>query len=391
MSAAVAPELSADIIGGNRRKSIPEETYDRALARTFLQLEMKYGSVEDVKFDPEKHLAYYAGSLEDKARFHSIRRLTMEDLKLTNDKQISPIGVTDAFPLFTEEAIDIMKLEVLRKLTFLEHARYSCSSSSGLDCMVRGYVKDNEKIINPFVYEAWTHPKTMELVSLMAGVDLEIVMDYEIAHVNVGVCDESTAEEQRIKHDQAQRLKVFSGESDGSDIPAIVGWHHDSYPFVCVLMLSDTSEMIGGETYLRTGDNKITKVSGPTKGAAAMLQGRLISHLAPKPVGASERITMVTSYRPKDPECHEGSVLSTVKPEIEYGSIYNSFYRQWVEYRADLVKKRLDKLIEKVKTNEVFDKETVTASLMGIEEYLKNTYKEMEVTEDEWERIKMKG
>ncbi|WPK22977.1 hypothetical protein PUMCH_000200 [Australozyma saopauloensis] len=391
MSAAVATDLNSDIIRGNRRKSVPEETYNKALARTFLQLEAKYGSVDHIKFDPDVHLAYYAGSLEDKARFHSIRRITMEELKLTNAKQISPIGVTDAFPLFTEEAIDIMKLEVLRKLTFLEHARYSNSSTSGLDCMVRGYVKDNEKIINPFIYDAWTHPKTMELVSLMAGVDLEIVMDYEIAHVNLGVCDEGTAEEQRMAHEQTKREKVFAGEEDGSDIPAIVGWHHDSYPFVCVLMLSDTSEMIGGETYLRTGDNKITKVSGPTKGAAAMLQGRLISHLAPKPVGASERITMVTSYRPKDPECHEGSVLSTVKPEIEYGSIYNSFYRQWVQYRADLVKKRLDKLIDNVKSNEVFDKEGVTKCLTDIESYLKNTYKEMEVTEDEWDRIRMKG
>lgn len=391
MSAAVSTDLTQDIIRGNRRKSIPEDTYNRALARTFLELEQKYGSVDHIKFDPDVHLAYYASSLEEKARFHSTKRLTMEDLKLTNEKQISPIGVTDAFSLFTEEAIDIMKLEVLRKLTFLEHARYSNSSTSGLDCMIRGYVKNNEKIINPFIYDAWSHPKTMELVSLMAGVDLEIVMDYEIAHVNLGVCDDDTAEEQRISHEKLKRDRAFSGEDDGSDIPAIVGWHNDSYPFVCVLMLSDTSSMIGGETYLRTGDNKITKVTGPAKGSAAMLQGRLITHLAPKPIGASERITMVTSYRSKDPMCHEGSVLSTVKPEIEYGSIYNTFYRQWVEYRAKLVKTRLDKLVEGMKKSEVFDKESVTKSLEEIESYLKNTYKEMEVTDEEWERIKMKG
>lgn len=42
-----------------------------------------------------------------------------------------------------------------------------------------------------------------------------------------------------------------------------VDWHTDSYPFVCVTMLSDCTNMIGGETALRTGSGEIIKVRGP--------------------------------------------------------------------------------------------------------------------------------
>lgn len=45
----------------------------------------------------------------------------------------------------------------------------------------------------------------------------------------------------------------------------VVGWHRDSYPFVCVLMMSDTTGMLGGETALRTGTGEIMKVRGPSK------------------------------------------------------------------------------------------------------------------------------
>lgn len=45
----------------------------------------------------------------------------------------------------------------------------------------------------------------------------------------------------------------------------VVGWHRDSYPFVCVLMMSDTAGMVGGETALRTGTGEIMKVRGPSK------------------------------------------------------------------------------------------------------------------------------
>lgn len=79
-------------------------------------------------------------------------------------------------------------------------------------------------------------------------------MDYEIGHVNMSVPGE---------------VKEFDPlahiTEDEEEETAIVGWHRDSYPFVCVLMMSDTTGMIGGETALRTGTGEIMKVRGPMK------------------------------------------------------------------------------------------------------------------------------
>ena len=89
-------------------------------------------------------------------------------------------------------------------------------------------------------------------MSKVAGVDLVPVMDYEIGHINMS----TPSEPKQYNSDTA-----ISEDDD----EAIVGWHRDSYPFVCVLMMSDTTGMIGGETALRTGTGEIKKVRGPSK------------------------------------------------------------------------------------------------------------------------------
>lgn len=116
-------------------------------------------------------------------------------------------------------------------------------------------------------------------------------------------------------------------------------------------------------------------------------KGCMIEHLAPSPIGMSERITMVTSYRAKDPLKNDGSVLSTVKPEINYGSSYNSFYSQWINYRVELLKERLD-LLNKNSRDEkgMFQKEMTKDALIEVEKYLKDTYKEMEFTKEDYEK-----
>jgi len=35
---------------------------------------------------------------------------------------------------------------------------------------------------------------------------------------------------------------------------------YDSYPYVCVLMLSETEGMVGGETYIKKGNGEAQKV-----------------------------------------------------------------------------------------------------------------------------------
>lgn len=98
----------------------------------------------------------------------------------------------------------------------------------------------------PFTCAAWTSPELAAAVSQVAGIDLTVALDYEIANINVSAEDPE---------------KKTTSEDDGKPIFA---WHYDSFPFVCVTMLSDCTGMVGGETAIRTPGGFITKVRGPT-------------------------------------------------------------------------------------------------------------------------------
>lgn len=93
----------------------------------------------------------------------------------------------------------------------------------------------------------------MAAISKVAGVELVPSIDWEIANINVSINDGSTP----VVPDTCQKDDPLA---DGS----AVAWHYDSFPFVCVVMLSDCSEMIGGETAIKTPSGEIMKVRGPT-------------------------------------------------------------------------------------------------------------------------------
>lgn len=98
------------------------------------------------------------------------------------------------------------------------------------------------------MYDAWTHPKTLSIISKIAGLDLIPVIDFEIGNINVSINDEEVSKK--------------NGDNANDDIP-VTKWHNDSYPFVCVVMMSDASNMVGGETAMKTGLGEVLKVRGP--------------------------------------------------------------------------------------------------------------------------------
>ena len=91
-------------------------------------------------------------------------------------------------------------------------------------------------------------------------------MNCEIAHVNFSVKTEKETQEELAAIDRERQEyendEGISGCPWEDDSP-VVGWHTDSYPFVCVLMLSDCTNMVGGETALRTPNGQVMKVRGP--------------------------------------------------------------------------------------------------------------------------------
>lgn len=100
----------------------------------------------------------------------------------------------------------------------------------------------------PFTYAAWKSPELIEKISQVAGIDLIPSIDYEIANINVSVNNQTVA--------------VIENKPADDDLPTFA-WHYDSFPFVCVVMLSDCTDMVGGETALRTASGDVLKVRGP--------------------------------------------------------------------------------------------------------------------------------
>jgi hypothetical protein len=76
-------------------------------------------------FDPKKHIDYLPPS----------KVFTMHDLNLPEDTGISPLAVSEPFPLFTQEAVHRMRAEVLSNDVW-----DNCQYSSNLaHCQLRGF------------------------------------------------------------------------------------------------------------------------------------------------------------------------------------------------------------------------------------------------------------
>ncbi|KAI0160231.1 hypothetical protein GGR57DRAFT_499644 [Xylariaceae sp. FL1272] len=272
-------------------------------------------------FTPSKHISF-----KDVPKTY-----TMKELGFQEDQGISPIAVSEPFPLFTQACVQRMRREVLAPEVF-ENCQYS---SNLAHCYLRGFANKYA----PFVYDAWKNPETLAIVSKIAGIDLVPALDIDIAHINLSVKSEEEKREEleavkeRANHEADEGIAGCPWEDD----KPIVGWHTDSYPFVCVTMLSDCAEMVGGETALRTGTGDIIKVRGPQMGCAVVLQGRYIEHQALRTLGGTERITMVTSFRPRDPSARDDTVLTTVRPISNVTELYNQFS----EYRFEILEERL--------------------------------------------------
>lgn len=371
MAIAVLPtSLTPDVLHDNHSYDVPTDIYEDHVAPLLKELN-KFG-IDDpssIQFDPSKHLLFTDDYYE------KTKRLTLEELGVTETHQppISKIGVSEAFPLFTDETIAIMRWEMFQKECFSKCGRIANHSNTGdVDMYLRGFAKEYA----PFTFQAWTLPKVMEILSTMAGVELEHMFDYEIGHSNVS-----------IRQPASKILDTSAKYENPDDIPAIVSWHYDSPQFVCVLMMSETDKMIGGETSLLTGDGTVAKVENPKKGWVNVLQGRILRHVAPKPKGDyTERITQVCSFRPRDPLL-DNCVLTTIKPATLSGSRYNEFYKQWMNYRLDTLTQRINILKNKINTEidkgELFNQiETINFIQDKIVEYAEHTWQEFEVVDD---------
>ncbi|KAF7554889.1 hypothetical protein G7Z17_g2627 [Cylindrodendrum hubeiense] len=283
-------------------------------------------SVPTSTFDASKHLAYSPPA----------RILTMEDLQLENTP-ISPIAASDPFPLLSYEAV-------------LEHRRELFSPEVIDNCLHRHLVgsamlRGMAQKYTPFIQSFWNSPEVLAIVSNIAGVDLVPAMNYEICHTNIQLGSDGLEGVRATPVVPPIATTEPAATSESSQGPAnektsydnpIVNWHKDSHPFVIVVMLSDARSMEGGETVLMGGDGKTLSVRAPQMGSAVVLQGRHISHVALPATNMPERITIVTSFRPRDPTLTDETTNANVLRE----SHLTELFYQWTTYRLDMVAER---------------------------------------------------
>ncbi|OTA69664.1 hypothetical protein K449DRAFT_419024 [Hypoxylon sp. EC38] len=313
------------------------------------------------EFDPKRHLA-----------FKEVPKVyTMKDIGLPEDTGISPIAVSEPFPLFTEEAVMRMRQEVLSP-----EVLGNCQYSSNLaQCQLRGFANKYA----PFVYDVWKNPETLAIISKVAGIDLVTEMDFEIGHINISVKSEAEKEEEIQAFNDRAQYEADEGIAGcpWEDDKPIVDWHTDSYPFVCVTMLSDCTTMIGGETALRTGTGEIMKVRGPQMGCAVVLQGRYIEHQALRALGTAERISMVTSFRPRCATVRDDTVLTTVRPISNLSELYNQFS----EYRLEILEERIRQQLKELREANNAGRKVATRKLKAFfqeqEKFLAHMNREM--------------
>ncbi|CAG9945779.1 unnamed protein product [Clonostachys rosea f. rosea IK726] len=255
-------------------------------------------AIEKVPFHAEKHVTFQPPS-----RVYTMKEIGLEGCG------ISPIATSEPFQLFSQEAVQQCRAEIFSE-PVLDKYQFSSTFTKN---MIRGISAEDA----PFVHALWKSPQVANAVSKVAGIELVPAFDYEIAHVNV--------------------LVNKDGEGEKAEDNVGFSWHYDSFPFVCVTMLSDCAGMTGGETALRTGDGEVRKVRGPTMGTAVILQGRYIEHAALKALGGQERTTMITPFRPKNPLIKDETVLTTC---VAISDNSRLFY-DYCLYRAELLQERM--------------------------------------------------
>ncbi|KAF2084180.1 hypothetical protein K490DRAFT_49596 [Saccharata proteae CBS 121410] len=314
------------------------------------------------EFNPSKHLNF-------KPPTQVIR---MKDIGYSEDRGVSPIAVSQPFQLFSADAVHEMRREIFQK-EVMDNCKYSSNIAA---CQLRGYAPKYA----PFTYDAWKNPETLKIISNIAGVDLVPVMDVEIGHINLSVKSE---EQTKQELDAISKQKRFFADDEGiggcpwEDEKPVVGWHTDSYPFVCVLMLSDCTSMVGGETALRTADGNVIKVRGPQMGCAVILQGRYITHQALRALGAQERITSVTSFRPRSPYARDDTVLDTVRPISDLSLLYEEFAEYRLENLEERIHAQLKEVRERRRAGKKFDTKAFKAFLREQQAFIEHMDNEM--------------
>jgi len=111
------------------------------------------------------------------------------------------------------------------------------------------------------------------------------------------------------------------------------------------------------------------------------MQGRYITHQALRALGAKERITMVTSFRPRSPHIRDDSVLSTVRGISNLSELYYEFAEYRLANLEERIRAKLKALRENHRAAKKLDTSMLKAFMKEQKEFLEHTDHEIVLDE----------
>jgi hypothetical protein len=118
-----------------------------------------------------------------------------------------------------------------------------------------------------------------------------------------------------------------------------------------------------------------------SQGCAIVLQGRHIEHVALRALGNTQRITMVTSFRPRSTSLRDDTILTTVRPVSDLSELYFQFSEYRLEILEDRIRKQLKEMRERRSARRSFNTCQMKHFLAEQEKFLAHMNQEM--VEDE--------
>ncbi|RFU31089.1 hypothetical protein B7463_g5237, partial [Scytalidium lignicola] len=285
----------------------------------------EYRGPSKVKFDPKIHLNYIPPD----------HIYTMSELGVPANGT-SDLAATEPFQLATEAAVVELRRELLQPNTLKRRIHWWPRSPACL----RGFTKEEA----PFTHAFWTSREVIKVMEDIAGIEMEPSLPYEIGHTNVQL---GAGGREGLKDLDLYPVPVPAGwtekKSEYDNVP-VDNWHMDSFPYSCVMMLSNTEKMVGGETAIQLSDGTVKKLRGTSLGSAIFIQGRHLSHAALRAYNTGERITMVCPYRAAHPALRDDTEI-TNSLQLSY---LNELYGQFALERFRVLKKKSEYMIEKL-------------------------------------------
>jgi hypothetical protein len=120
-SVAVDRKVNMATAAIQRAPGLPQQKFKPIIERAPIPRHIS----DAVSFEPKKHLAFTPPS----------RVIMMKDIGLPEDLGVSPVAVSEPFQLFSSDAIQQMRTEIM-KPEVVENNKYSSNIAA---CQLRGY------------------------------------------------------------------------------------------------------------------------------------------------------------------------------------------------------------------------------------------------------------